>query len=148
MKKKAIVSKCLLGYNCRYDAKPLPPLDLKKLKDYQIIPVCPEVDLLNLPVPRPRLKLVPQKDKLKLLKEDDGKDLTEELRKRSREFLKKIGRVELAVLKSKSPSCAKCDAKVYPSEKSEEELARATGIFTEQVLALNPNVKILTEEEL
>ena len=45
MKKKAIVSACLLGVECRYDggSNKLPDEKLRELKEkYELIPVCPE----------------------------------------------------------------------------------------------------------
>ena len=45
MKKKAIVSACLLGVECRYDggSNKLPDEKLRALKEkYELIPVCPE----------------------------------------------------------------------------------------------------------
>lgn len=46
MKKKALISACLLGVNCRYDGKnnKLPDEKLEELKEkYELIPVCAEI---------------------------------------------------------------------------------------------------------
>ena len=45
MKKKVIISACLLGVECRYDGKSnrLPEEKLRELSEkYELIPVCPE----------------------------------------------------------------------------------------------------------
>ena len=43
---KIIVSKCLLGYPCRYDGKSVPCKEVIDLKDrYELIPVCPMLPL-------------------------------------------------------------------------------------------------------
>ncbi|HEY8464057.1 MAG TPA: DUF523 domain-containing protein [Bacillota bacterium] len=51
-KAKAMVSACLVGINCRYDGKSqLRPELVECLRDYQLIPFCPEY-LGELPTPR------------------------------------------------------------------------------------------------
>lgn len=57
MKKKALVSACLLGVTCRYDGGHSYTEELKKLSDeYELVPVCPE-QLGGLPTPRPASEL-------------------------------------------------------------------------------------------
>ncbi|WP_461831716.1 2-thiouracil desulfurase family protein [Aquifex sp.] len=141
--RKVLVSKCLLECGYRYDSKDVRVKGLKeKLKDCEVIAICPEVELLSLPVPRPRLKFVPAKDGVRLLREDDGRDFTEELRKKVREFLRSLGKIEEAYLKSKSPSCGVGDAKVYRCLDCEEEVGRRDGILTEELKKAFPDVKI------
>jgi len=148
MRKRILVSKCLLECCYRYDGKDVKREDLKeKLKDFEIIAVCPEVEFLNLPVPRPRLKFVPIENQVRLIKEDDKRDLTEELRRKSEEFIKSIGKIDCAILKSKSPSCGVGDAKVYKCLECEDELGRRNGIFTEELIKLFPNITVLSEKE-
>lgn len=48
----ALISKCLLGKRCRYDGKVLKKINLEKLNNYRLFPVCPEMDG-GLPCPRP-----------------------------------------------------------------------------------------------
>ncbi|GAB6065190.1 DUF523 domain-containing protein [Aquifex pyrophilus] len=141
--KRVLVSKCLLECCYRYDSRDVRVRELEeKLKDCEVITICPEVELLSLPVPRPRLKFVPTKEGVRLLKEDEGKDLTEELRKKVREFLSSIGRIDEAYLKSKSPSCGVGDAKVYRCLECEEEVGRRDGILTEELKKAFPDAKI------
>lgn len=53
-----VVSSCLLGYPCRYDARSVPCQDLtgKNVRE-RLVPVCPEV-LGGLGVPRPPAEIV------------------------------------------------------------------------------------------
>jgi len=147
--KKVLVSRCLLECCYRYDAKDVRVKNLREmLKDYEVIPICPEVELLGLPVPRPRLKLVPVKGEIRLLKEDTEEDLTEILEKKSREFLEKVGQIHCAILKSKSPSCGLKEAKVYKCLECEEEVGRESGIFTKVLKEMYPNIPIITEKDL
>ena len=147
--RRILVSRCLIDFPYRYDGKDTREKEIVDLKNYyEVIPVCPEVELLNLSVPRPKLKFVPYKEKIKLLRETDGKDFTEELRKKSEEFLKNLGKVDCAILKSKSPSCGIGDAKIYKCLNCEEELGRRDGIFTEVFKKLFPGVPIISEKDL
>jgi len=147
MKKRILVSRCLLECCYRYDSKDVRIENLRELlKDFEVIPICPEVELLCLPVPRPRLKLVPVNEEVKLLKEDTGEDLTEVLKERSREFLEKVKPIHGAILKSKSPSCGLKDAKVYKCLKCEEEVGRESGVFTKVLVEMFPGIPIITEK--
>ena len=60
MSKKAIVSACLLGEYCRYDGKTKKDNTVvQALKDYEIIPFCPEAPLFG--TPRERINVMNQK---------------------------------------------------------------------------------------
>ena len=88
-----IVSKCLLGYPCRYDAKSVPCEDVIALKEkYELIPVCPE-EMGGLPTPRIPAEIVG--DRVITLGAKIA--LTYAMEKDCK----------LAILKSKSPSCGK-----------------------------------------
>jgi len=59
LKKKAMISKCMLGIACRYDgkSKALEEEKLKKLKKkYELFPFCPEE--VALPTPRPPARFI------------------------------------------------------------------------------------------
>ena len=61
MKEKILVSACLLGINCKYSGGNNYSEELMEfLKDYEIIPVCPE-QLGGLPTPRPASEIVGDK---------------------------------------------------------------------------------------
>jgi len=145
--KRILVSRCLLEEGFRYDGKSVRLKELEELKDYDIIPVCPEVELLGLPSPRPRLKFVPHGGRVLLLKEDTGEELYEKLRECSEEFLRRMGVLHGAVLKSKSPSCGLSEAKIYESLGSEREVGRRRGVFSEVLLSLYPNLPVITDED-
>jgi len=65
MRKKVIISACLLGALCRYDGK-TKKMDtiLEAYKEYEIIPFCPEAPLFG--TPRQRISVVQVKVKIKL----------------------------------------------------------------------------------
>lgn len=100
---KILVSKCLLGFNCRYkgdNCKSDKVLQLQE-KGYEIVGICPECDG-GLPTPRPAGEITQGRVLTK-----DGKDITAEYKKGAEHALNlaKEQNIKKAVLKSKSPSC-------------------------------------------
>ncbi len=147
--KRILVSKCLLEFPYRYDGRDVRVHGLKELLEgYDVISVCPEVELLNLPVPRPRLKFLFREGELILVKEDTGERFEKILRERARDFLEKLGRIDLAVLKSKSPSCGIGDAKVYRCIKCEDWVGRTWGVFADEVRRMYPDIPLISEDEI
>lgn len=104
MKKKAIISSCLLGVNCRYDGgnNKLPDEKLAELREkYELIPVCPEC-YGGLTTPR-----VPSERRDGGVYSKVGVDVTAEFAKGADAalYLAKLLGAELAILKENSPSC-------------------------------------------
>ena len=104
MKKKALISACLLGVNCRYDGKnnKLPEERLKKLmEEYELIPVCAEV-YGGLTTPR-----VPSERRDGGVYSKVGTDVTEEFTRGAEAvlYIARLYGAELAILKENSPSC-------------------------------------------
>ena len=101
--KKILVSACLLGTPCRYDGKSKPNNGVIALGDkYELIPVCPEC-LGGLETPR-----LPAEIQGERVVRADGVDVTAEYNKGAQRTLEiaKSNIVDIAVLKSKSPSCS------------------------------------------
>ena len=101
--KKALISRCMMGDNCRYDAKskPLNKDILEKLKQkYSLIPFCPEAEYL--PTPRPATRFIG--DKLINIK---GVDKTKEFQMGANKALKICQKKDISIFigKEKSPSC-------------------------------------------
>lgn len=104
MKKKALISACLLGVNCRYDGKnnKLPDEKLEELKEkYELIPVCAEI-YGGLTTPR-----VPSERRDGRVYSKVGVDVTEKFTKGAEAvlYMAKLFGAELAILKENSPSC-------------------------------------------
>ena len=102
MKEKILVSACLLGINCKYNGENNYSDEvIDFLKDYEIIPVCPEI-LGGLSTPRK-----PSEIKENKIYTIDKKDVTKNYQKGAEETLKiaKLLGVKKALLKAKSPSC-------------------------------------------
>ncbi len=104
MKKKAIISACLFGVNCKYDGgnNCLSEEKLAKLKEeYELIPVCPEA-YGGLTTPR-----APSERRGDRVVSKLGADVTAEFEHGAQTALyiaQQLG-AELAILKENSPSC-------------------------------------------
>ena len=109
MKKKVLVSACLLGKKCRYDGGHARINELDEL-DVDWVPVCPEEEG-NLGTPRPTAEM--QGSAESILNGDgsvvaeNGNDVTQKFIYGAEKSLKKgvTSGVEYAILKSRSPSC-------------------------------------------
>lgn len=104
MKKKVLISSCLLGVNCRYDggSNKLPDEKLKELREkYELIPVCPEC-YGGLTTPR-----IPSERRDGKVFSKLGVDVTGEFTKGAEAalYLAELLGAELAILKENSPSC-------------------------------------------
>ena len=104
VKKRVIISACLLGELCRYDGKTkVVNAVMEAYKDYEIIPFCPEAPLFG--TPRERISVVKVDGENRIIKDVTQKDVTELLEEEIHSFIDKYPDVDAIVLKSKSPSC-------------------------------------------
>jgi len=109
MKKKVLISACLLGKNCRYSGG---HSHIKELDDLNVdfIPVCPE-EAGGLETPRPAAELLGSAKSILSEKgsiiTNDGHDVTQNFIHGAKKSLEKglTSSVEYAILKSNSPSC-------------------------------------------
>ncbi len=144
MKKKALVSACILGEYCRYDGK------TKKINavievlgdEYEIIPFCPEAPLFG--TPRERINVVEKGDRLRIITDETNVDVTLRLEEEIERFLEQNPAFERIVLKSKSPSCGYKTTPVLNEAK--EQLYLGNGIAATMIAKKFP--KIALESEL
>ena len=117
------VSACLLGKNVKYNGKNnFSPELVEKLKDAEIIDICPEV-LGGLPIPRDPAGIVDGE-----VITNKGQSVDYEFRKgakRALEIIKNEG-IELVILQSRSPSCGK--GQIYDGTFS-SKLIEGDGVF-------------------
>lgn len=100
---KILISACLLGIKCRYDAKDNLISEIKKLAESQdAIIVCPE-ELGGLSTPRPACEI---SENRKVISKDNI-DFTKQFELGAEKCLKiaKQENVSAAILKANSPSC-------------------------------------------
>lgn len=97
---KIMVSACLLGENCKYNGgNNLDEKVIAFLHGHEIVAVCPE-RLAGLGVPRVPMEIVDG-----VLVNRDGVIVDEPIRNAVAQILAENRDVELAVLKSRSPTC-------------------------------------------
>lgn len=144
MKKKVIISACVLGEVCRYDGKAKGVQSVQEaFSEYEIIPFCPEAPLFG--TPRERISVVEMDGINKIITDETQKDVTELLREEIENFIEKYPDVEAIVLKSKSPSCGLGTTPVLDTNKNIIKLGNgiAADIFTKSY----KNIKIQNELE-
>lgn len=140
MKEKILVSACLLGIDCKYSGgNNLNEKVLEYIKDYEVIPVCPEI-MGGLSTPRPPSERIGDK-----VINNQGIDVTNEYTKGALETLKlaKLFNVKKALLKAKSPSCGK--GKIYDGTFT-STLIEGNGV-TVDLLESN-GIEVISEQDL
>lgn len=138
-----LVSSCLLGLCCRYDGQEKSyPEVMAFLEGKTYIPICPE-QMGGLPTPRKAAEIVSMTP-LKIMTEQ-GEDVTIQFEKGLSEVLKLTQQlpVEMAVLKSLSPSCGTYE--IYDGSFT-RTLIPGAGILSK---ALSENsIKVISEKDL
>ena len=134
-----IISRCLLGINCKYDGGNNANQDVIEFcKNHSYTTVCPE-EAAWLDIPRDPAEIVdPNPETFKIL-DKSGKDLTDDFMSGTRWSLKSAELeagtlqepIEGAILKANSPSCGY--GKVY-NGKFDGTLIDGNGLFVELLL--------------
>lgn len=138
--KKILISRCLIGYNCRYDGGGcLNEKAIQLSEKYELIPICPEEDG-GLPTPR-----MPAEIQDGRVVTRDGRDVTAEYERGAQTALSAAinNEVEFAVLKARSPSCG--SGRIYDGSFS-GTLIPGDGIAA--ALLKKNGIRVITEEEL
>lgn len=137
---KVVVSACLLGVNCKYSGgNNNSPLVREFLKGKDVIPVCPET-ASGLPSPRPPVEI----RRGRVIRQD-GKDVTDLYLLGARRVMEKIRneKVDLAVLKARSPTCGV--HAVYDGTFSHRQVP-GSGLFA--FLLKKAGIPVIDEEDL
>lgn len=135
---KILVSACLLGRNCKYSGgnnRNGKVLSFLKGKEY--IPVCPEVEA-GMPVPRPPVEIRQGR-----VVSRDGKDLDAVYRRGVARVMAEMGTVDLAILKSGSPTCGVHE--IYDGTFSGRKI-KGRGILAEALA--KAGIPVIDEKEL
>lgn len=135
---RVLVSACLLGRNCKYSGgNNRNERVISFLKDKEVIPVCPEVEA-GLPVPRPPVEI----RKGRVVRKD-GRDMDEIYRLGAARVISRMGKVDLAILKSGSPTCGVHD--IYDGTFSGKKI-KGRGVLAEALV--RAGVPVVDEKEL
>ncbi len=144
-KKKVIVSACILGEYCRYDGKTKEVNEVvEALKDYEIIPFCPEAPLFG--TPRQRINVVQIKGRNRIITDETLVDVTNLLEDEINSFIEKNRDPDKIVLKSKSPSCGFGTTPILNSKK--EKISQGDGIAAKIFQKKYKNIQIEDENSL
>ena len=124
-----VVSKCLEFEACRYNGERISSSFIERLEPHvRFLPVCPEVEI-DLGTPRDPIRIYLQDERKSLYQPGTQRHLTQDMNAFSRRFLASLEEVDGFILKSKSPSCAITDAKIFPSAASGVHVAQGAGLF-------------------
>ena len=142
VKKKAIVSACILGEYCRYDGKTKEISEVAQaLKEYEIIPFCPEAPLFS--TPRERINVLHVKGENRIVTDETNRDVTKLLEDEINAFIAAHPQVDRIVLKSKSPSCGYGTTPILDEQK--EVITLGNGIAAELMQAYYKDIQIEDE---
>ncbi len=144
-----IVSACFGPDRCRYDGETLSCPHLTAiLSSAQVRFVCPEL-AIGLGVPRDPIRLIFDGARFRMVQTGTNRDLTEAMERFCHEFLSSLDPAEVTgfILKSRSPSCALSDAKVYAPDGT-TLIGTAPGLFGAAVLRRFPAYPITDEKQL
>ena len=124
-----VVSKCLEFEACRYNGERISSSFIERLEPHvRFQPVCPEVEI-GLGTPRDPIRIYLQDERKSLYQPGTQRHLTQDMNAFSGRFLASLEEVDGFILKSKSPSCAITDAKIFPSAASGVHVAQGAGLF-------------------
>jgi len=149
VKPKVIISKCIEFANVRWDGQIVSSDFVKSLIPHvEFFPVCPEVEI-GLGVPRHPIRIVLLNGELRLKQPKTNLDLTEKMRSFAYSFLDSLHEVDGFILKSRSPTSAIRDARIYPSiEKKVAPISKGPGFFAATVLERFPHLAVEDEGRL
>lgn len=102
-----MVSACLVGVNCRYNAESTCNEHLVRLmKAGMLLPVCPEV-LGGLPIPRPSCEILTEEEGAERVVDKTGEDRTDAFQMGAQRTLAlcRAAGITRAILQQRSPSC-------------------------------------------
>lgn len=148
-----LLSRCLNLELCRYDGKLLEATPWQRIQDcFQTVLVCPEVQS-GMPTPRPPIDLVSadaNTNEIMVLQRDSGTNHTKQLHNFCRQFLRELdfSQIHGAILKSRSPSCASVDAKLYDWDSKSLISTQESGLFTRALQIACPDLPVIDEKRI
>jgi uncharacterized protein YbgA (DUF1722 family)/uncharacterized protein YbbK (DUF523 family) len=135
-----VISKCLGFDACRYNGEVIHDDIIARLTPYiEVRLVCPEVEI-GLGTPRQPIRLVAggseghQDNEKRLVQPATERDVSDEMRQFSAQFLSQLGEVDGFILKGRSPSCGLKDVKVYKGIHDNASMGKDSGLFAGEVL--------------
>ncbi|MGB9787467.1 MAG: DUF523 and DUF1722 domain-containing protein [Dictyoglomus sp.] len=147
-KPRIVYSACLNLEPVRYDGGIIKDSFALKLKEYcEIITVCPEVSI-GLGVPREKIIVYVEENRLGIYQPKTGLDLTDKILDFSENFLNTLPEIDGFLLKSKSPSCGLSNTMIYKDREGKIFHSKGKGIFAQKVLEKFPYIPAEDEGRL
>ena len=145
MKRKVLVSACLLGEYCRYDgATKIDNVVIKAFEEDEIIPFCPEAPVLG--TPRERISVIKRDDEYKVIGDESQKDFTKLIIEQVDLLIRKYPDLDMIVLKSKSPSCGLGNTPILNEKR--ELLSLGDGIAAARLKEKYIDIQIIDEKSV
>ena len=133
-KPKVLVSRCLGVEACRYDGAIIPDEFVDRLREHaDVVAVCPEV-AIGLGTPRDPVQVVADARHRKLVQPSTGDDLTEQIESYTHETVSRIGQLDGAILKSRSPSCGIHDVTIRNARGGSVLTGKGRGMFADGLM--------------
>jgi uncharacterized protein YbbK (DUF523 family) len=143
-----VISRCIDFDSCRYNGQVIRASLREELEPFvDLRPICPELEI-GLGVPRDPVRLVRRPEGAHMVQPSTGRDLTGAMNEFSARFLSSLDEVDGFILKSRSPSCAIRDAKVFHSNAHRAGHDSGPGLFAARVLERFPAAAIEDEGRL
>jgi uncharacterized protein YbbK (DUF523 family) len=142
------ISSCLLGNKVRYDGelKHFPQLCSELQKHFQLLAVCPEVEI-GLSVPRPPVQLSGDAKHPRMTGRDDPRiDVTEKMYAFCEQRKQSLAHVAGYVFKARSPSCGLGNIPLFVHGEIVDENMR--GLFAQAMVDEYPELPMADEEQL
>lgn len=143
------ISACLLGKKVRYDGQhKLDSFIVGTLSNwFEFVPVCPEIEF-GLGVPRDTIRLEGTPEDPRLVKSKTKEDITEGMRRYSKQRVAKLEKENLGgyILKARSPSCGMERVKVYSDKGMPSN--KGVGIYAAELMKQFPLIPIEEEGRL
>ena len=138
---RIVISRCLGLDSCRYNGEKIDASWLRELASRaDILSVCPEVEI-GLGVPRNPINLVKDEKGVRVIQDGTGIDLSEEMVSFSQGYLRYIGKIDVFILKSKSPSCGIGTTKIQEGK----NYSLGSGVFAALAEKFCPNAVLVDE---
>ncbi|MDX1577155.1 MAG: DUF523 and DUF1722 domain-containing protein [Gemmatimonadota bacterium] len=143
-----VVSGCLEFEACRYNAQKI-PFDFVRLlgDEARLVPICPEVEI-GLGTPRDPIRLAGSPEAPRLVQPSTDRDVTEDMKSFSRDFLDRYDDVDGFILKNRSPSCGVSGVKIYHAPDASSVGGHGPGLFAAAVLEARPEAAVEDEGRL
>jgi uncharacterized protein YbbK (DUF523 family) len=143
-----VISRCIDFDSCRYNGQVIRASLREKLEPLvDLRPICPELEI-GLGVPRDPVRLERAGDRVRMVQPSTGRDLTAAMGSFAARFLDSLDAIDGFVLKSRSPSCAVRDGKVFHTASEDAGHRTGPGLFAARVLERFPRAAIEDEARL